>query len=296
MNTSDYQQFLGTVRDTIATWISEPSICGLFAADMEELEQRYHEYIEERQRWSSKQDTFLHSTEGLEWGQKWIHGPAESERERIEPPREMREPEPECPLDRFRKYETCPLTVNDYRVLLGVVHDGVTWHEHDRRRYICPDLRREGTIVDLLFRAGTFNIGYEPHYRPLIQEALDVVTKDIQGQVIPTNAGCMSPADLAKREPKGGETWGIEKPPAPLGERLTNSATPEAEHREGTWSGPMKKAEIMQKLGIDSYKKLDSCCRTGTYEMRPAGDGTNRQLWEIRIDTLDAHVRSKFER
>jgi hypothetical protein len=60
------------------------------------------------------------------------------------------------------------------------------------------------------------------------------------------------------------------------------------------WSAPMKKCDIMGKLGIDSYKKLTSCCEAGVYEIRPAGTGDNRELWEIRLDTLSANLKDKF--
>ena len=60
------------------------------------------------------------------------------------------------------------------------------------------------------------------------------------------------------------------------------------------WSAPMKKCDIMRKLEIDSYKKLTSCCRAGTYQIQPAGKGTNRELWQIRLDTLDARQQAKF--
>ena len=82
----------------------------------------------------------------------------------------------EDPLKKFiLPIKPASFKVNDYRVFLGSLHDGFTWHEGDKPQYICPDLRK-GTIVDILFWE---YIWYEPKYKPLIEEALQVVERDI---------------------------------------------------------------------------------------------------------------------
>jgi hypothetical protein len=63
---------------------------------------------------------------------------------------------------------------------------------------------------------------------------------------------------------------------------------------QGTWSTPMMKRDIMMKVGVDSYKKFRTCEKIGTYETRRAGDGSNRQLWQIRLDTLDPRIAARF--
>jgi hypothetical protein len=58
------------------------------------------------------------------------------------------------------------------------------------------------------------------------------------------------------------------------------------------WSQPMAKIEIMMKLHISSYKVFRVSENAGTYELRPVAG--SRQLYQLRLDTLDAETRAKF--
>jgi len=60
------------------------------------------------------------------------------------------------------------------------------------------------------------------------------------------------------------------------------------------WSKIMSKIDIATKLGLSSTYKLDEFCKGEVYEIRPAGDGRNRQAWEIRIDKLSDSLQKKF--
>jgi hypothetical protein len=208
VDTYDYQQFLRKTRDRVAAWIGEQRVCDLFAADMKEAERQWREYRGEWQGITDEEKDFRETGEGREWydeverrrakGQ-YAERISDDEIEWFEERRDLREPRPkpgtgerrrlpkalrgrlpDCPLDKWRLYASEPLTINDYRFLLGVVHDGVTWHERDKRRYICRELAIGGTsIVHLLFWD---HVWYGPRYQPLVQEALDIVERDIEKQ------------------------------------------------------------------------------------------------------------------
>ncbi len=62
--------------------------------------------------------------------------------------------------------------------------------------------------------------------------------------------------------------------------------------RNGQWSKPMKKAEIREALGLDSYYALSQLAGKGVYQLRQ--DPTNRQRWTIRLDTLDPETQRRF--
>ncbi len=60
---------------------------------------------------------------------------------------------------------------------------------------------------------------------------------------------------------------------------------------EGERSKPMSKSEMMTRVKIDSYKKFNIWANT--YDIQKVGE--NRQLFTIRLDTMDAKTRSKIE-
>jgi excisionase family DNA binding protein len=181
MDTRGHQQFLRETRDTIASWIGEPDIRDLFAADMQDAERHLREYKEEWRRITDEEKAVRKTPEGREWYDECARLIAQGKDEYPEPPQELRGTLPDSPLDKFRlPVKPGAFTIKDYRVVLSVVHDGFTWHESDKSRYICHELAGKGTIVDLLFWD---HMWYEPRYQPLIREALDVVERDINERV-----------------------------------------------------------------------------------------------------------------
>lgn len=69
------------------------------------------------------------------------------------------------------------LSIKDYRVLLGALHDGFTWYNGDKSQYICPDLCKPDTIVSVLYWAWMMK---NAKYQPLIDEAFLYVEEDIR--------------------------------------------------------------------------------------------------------------------
>ena len=62
-------------------------------------------------------------------------------------------------------------------------------------------------------------------------------------------------------------------------------------HPDGEWSKPESKSRFMAILGMDSVKKFNAWVKT--VGIRQAG---NRQLWQIRVDTLDPRTRKLIEK
>lgn len=215
MNTYNYQQFVRESRDEIASWIADPEQAHLFAKDLDERNNALKKFNAEWNAQNQRYTAWLKSPKGRramniyndkldsytkkrrefqerlsEWEQaKYFHkkeparykhpGPKPQE-PKLKLPKQTRESvtkELKSPLENFMlPIKPIALNVNDYRVLLGAIHDGFTWHEGDKSQYICPKLRKKGTIVDVLFWDYMWK---EPGYKPLIEEALRVVESDM---------------------------------------------------------------------------------------------------------------------
>ena len=76
-----------------------------------------------------------------------------------------------------------------------------------------------------------------------------------------------------------------------LGETTDRGKVPEE-----VWSQPLSKTEIATILNLLSVYKLNQAVEADVYQIRPAGNGSNRQLWEIRLDTLDREKHEKFNK
>lgn len=177
MDKATYQMFLRETRDTIAVWIDEQWLCDLFAADMQEAQRQWREYRDIWQRRVDWDKAFRDTPEGRAWYEECARRREEGRDDYPMQPQEPPETLPDNPLDKFRwPIKPGALTSNDYRFLLGVVHDGVTWHDRDKGRLICPALRKTGTFVDLLFWK---HLWHGLRYQPLIEEALREVRRDI---------------------------------------------------------------------------------------------------------------------
>lgn len=196
MDTNNYQQFVRESRDKIASWIADPRVEALFAADMKQAESLLQTNEKQCQRITDQQRQFHVSPKGRKWHrenarweERWEQAhridvrevqPAPGTQGRPKIPKILTLEPPKGPLGKFiLRIEPATLTVNDYRVLLGALHDGFTWHECDKSQYICPELSKKGTIVDVLFWDFMW---YEPRYKTLIEEALRIVERDINDQ------------------------------------------------------------------------------------------------------------------
>lgn len=59
------------------------------------------------------------------------------------------------------------------------------------------------------------------------------------------------------------------------------------------WSRPMTKSQIITALRLDSVYKLNALLVAKTYKLKQVG--TNRQLWQIRIENLDRDIQEKLK-
>jgi len=202
MQDYQYKQFLRESRDKVAEWIADARVKGLFAGDMNQLENDWKAYKAVWDTEDKRRDEYLktpvgrrHTQKMQQWEGKY-HAYEEREKkhgvvlyeDRLAdkhpgPPPKDDDYKPEKlgnPLEKFDipiKPES--LSMNDYRVLLGALHDGFTWYEKDKSEYICPDLRKSDTIVGQLYWQRMMK---NSEYQPLIGEALRYVEKDIQGR------------------------------------------------------------------------------------------------------------------
>jgi len=182
MNTYNYQQFVKETRDKIAPWIDDPKKATLFADDLTSTETLWQKHRKHLQKINEQWQEFHHNPQRQNRRQnkqepKQNNGDVFDYPEMEKGPNGMKHKPPENPLEKFRlPIKPTALSVNDYRILLGVLHDGFTSHERDKSRYFCPELRKKGTIVDVLFWDYMW---YEPRYKPLIDEALRIVESDI---------------------------------------------------------------------------------------------------------------------
>ena len=74
-------------------------------------------------------------------------------------------------------------------------------------------------------------------------------------------------------------------------ERDSVPAQPEIKNIEGKWSKPMSKSAMRNALKIDGCRSFDTFAKQ--QGIRQAG---NRQLWQIRLDTMDEATRKKLEK
>lgn len=65
----------------------------------------------------------------------------------------------------------------------------------------------------------------------------------------------------------------------------------EPQNIEGEWSKPMKKITMINALRMDGYKSFNTFAKQ--HGIQQAG---NRQLWQIRLDTMDKTSRKKLEK
>jgi len=216
MQNDQYKHFLKKTRDTVAHWIEGPEIRKRFRVAMDDREKAWRRYKADDKaeyervkaynespvgkatlkRFNEKQCAFLKDDweyEGRlrEWEQaNWLYKRHEiDEHPGPKPKRKVKQPKPpkesvrtelKDPLGKFR----WPLgrgqcTICDRYVLLGALHDGVTWEEGDLSEYICLDLLKPGTIVDALYWD---SLKKNPNYEAFVEEARRYVEKDLIGQ------------------------------------------------------------------------------------------------------------------
>lgn len=202
MDTYKYQQFLRKSRDKIAEWIDHPKVKALFAADMKQAESLLQANNKEFEQKIKQEKEFLKSPQGQKWrreNSQWeqknlipihevqwsdesdkpVHPPKPGTRGRPRTPKEMNPEWPESPLAKYTWPITLdPFTINDYRVLLGALHDGVTKDRRDLPDYICPELWGLDTFEFALY----IMVKNNPEYQALIKKALRIVEGDINDQ------------------------------------------------------------------------------------------------------------------
>ena len=217
---AQYEQFLKETRDTVAGWIGNDRTKAIFSDDMEKLENAYQAYKDAIDAHVKKRDAYFESPKGkaqlrknAQWKKKWDtykqHPGPESEAPQHPgpPPEDGYKTElPISPLVKFwLRVKPDSLKIGDYRCLVGALHDGVTWDRGDKAFYICSDLRKEDTIVDVLYWQG---ICKRSNYRPLIEEARREVEKDLKSKGLLTTKGHLAtaaPPPAANAEPRHGE-------------------------------------------------------------------------------------------
>ncbi len=231
MDTEKYQQFIREIRDKIACWITNPVIEALFASEMYDAESLWDKYRYQVEQIISQQKEIIKNTqeresgrENARWEKTHLFGTQEvrcsgEEEEIVNPPIPGMQYLPGTPNILYLEWSESPseelnfrikssdLTVKDYIVLLGAVHDGLRCHGGGQGQYICPDLRRYDTIVDVLFRR---NIWCDSRYKPLIEEAVRVVEKyinEVEYNKLQEKGGLSNGEKIDSPKEKSSRSW-----------------------------------------------------------------------------------------
>jgi len=154
---------------------------------MNALEKRWQKYLKECDLYEQKQKDYFQSLAGKsflkqnqEWEKKWQKYKNGNGKHPGMPPKGFNESKPVSPLVKYCQLlpEPNSLRPNDYLIILGVLHDGYNWKDGNKSIYICPELVKNGTIIDELYCPED---GYSknPEYKEIIEEALQQVKKVI---------------------------------------------------------------------------------------------------------------------
>jgi len=213
--TEQYNEFLAESRDQIYEWIDDARVKALFAKDMNKRENAWIAHCDALKNYNSdlaalresdekRYAKYLKTPAGQAYwrkakqdSKKWKdyeehqkkHGPHFYE-DRLPdkhpgvPPTsgfEWSKPPDFEGVDPLAKFDfegrQERLTVNDYRILLGALHDGLSKGRGEGRAYlICPDLWGLDTFEYTLFRM----IKDDSRYWPMIKKALRCVKKDLR--------------------------------------------------------------------------------------------------------------------